>query len=498
MNPSDGTSGMNPNRPGRETVDYFRRIEHLCRKNVFAEAEAAEVIDDLAEDRPAHQDKVICDVLCSRVLEQVLARAGPARIDRFFSLFKSRYATLACDKYASHVLEFILTECKKSASTLSADALQYFLLEITHSDDTISTLARDKFGSHVLRSAMPLICEDENIRRRLLLVLFEDFVQLAADPAASFVLQAFVDSAALEKIPKVLDVEHFRRLSCDKTASFLIQKMAERINTRAWIKLLSSTFTESFVSDRYGHFVVEAVLRSMAASFLDEQIVAMIDSIASFRAPALSTVVQEVAKLCQKRELQAHFCSKLGNARAASDSFLEELMFKRFAPEFHPRSIDSALDALCSNLGSRRFEGFISNPLVPFVAKQKLIAEAVRGKVAQLARDKFGSRALERAFAEAEKSKRNTILRELNESRNDLEGHPIGKHILRTCSEEHQQKTGVKRELEEFLLQAEGSKGAGDGVSMPSVQDLLTKSKNKKPTKKKNSSSNKNDDDDRV
>jgi hypothetical protein len=445
---------MNPHRPDRTTIDYFRRVEQMVRQNALDNAQVTNLVSDLQEEKSATIDKVLKDVLCSRVIEQVVPLMNDEQVNAVFRFYRTKVGYLVSDRHASHVLETLIKSGK-----ITAENMKSFLVELTLDESAFATNCVDTYASHVIRTSMPSIAtEESDILPKVTEFIFSRFDSLAKDANGSFVLQALLDAAAPSKMPSAVTEETFFDLCSHPKAAYVMQKMAEKIPSKRWWRFLKKNMAK-YLSDRNANFVVQTILEhqheSMKQDYIDE-ILKVVSEMPENACPP--QVVQKLA-LCIKSspEMQAKHAS-LFQARMEKDAFLRTVITENFVPQFVPEP-DMTVDALKNDKNSRFAEAFLKNPNIPFVQKQKTINK-MKGSVAALAMDKCGSRVLERAFKEAEPSKRKWITKELQEDKHKIERSQYGRFVMRNCREERSTGAGVKRELQDFLQEEESGAAA--------------------------------------
>eukprot|EP00762_Andalucia_godoyi_P008115 ANDGO_02191.mRNA.1 hypothetical protein DFA_05640 len=558
-----GALRANPHRPDRTTIDYFRRIEGLIQKKALAESDAKLVLSDLVEEKGADLEKTMCDVLCSRTIEQIIPLLTQQETVRLTNLFSSRVAIFAVDRHASHVLETALVhttvdspkelninhnnqsnnQSKRTRRVYFSRVLLNVVRELFISKEAIANLAKDAYGSHVLRTVLvhigkPLafltrtdaqkhgssngggdnnddenkigdeeegdgendvakatwlrdrasrsqdyaveyfadgsekadaktrdstIAELKKLFKRFSETIFENFATLCVDDFGSFVVQALVEAVPPPKMPTVIDAQSFSRLVNHEKGAFVLQKLAECVPSKRWFRFIKDNIAD-YASSNPANFVVQSILEHQQLSFKEKHVMALCEGIAASRRRIPSQVYQKVVSVMSRYlSVQQKYAAWIvGVADSTNDAFLKTAIAESFVLEF-VKEPDCSMEALCNPSGSRMFESFLRNPHIPFIAKQKVI-QKLKGHIAALACDKFGSRVVERAFGEAEDSKRKFILKELEADRRKLERDRFARFVVIHCmskdaEEEAKHKSSVKRELQQLLLEEEQQEG---------------------------------------
>jgi hypothetical protein len=170
-----GGSRFDPNRPSRDVIDLFRRVEKQIDKDSFeTEDQRVEFVEGVFTGEILSDPVRLCkDVLCSRVIEKLLQASTFSILRRTMHALRGAYADLAFHKYGSHVLERLVSsipffpvldegsEGEESSSTVGTDDLpspRALLTEIVKELSVrFGDLVFDTYGSFSVRFLISIL-----------------------------------------------------------------------------------------------------------------------------------------------------------------------------------------------------------------------------------------------------------------------------------------------------------------------------------------------------
>jgi len=140
-----------------DTLKYFQRVEQVLDDNVFDDEEhksafMRNVFNEMQTDGThlsRHSQKT------SRIIEKIIPCLDSQLFGQFTILLEEEIDMLACDRFASHVIE---TLCKSSVAHVSDEVTcEIFVKFCRVLRKKCDKLLRDTYGSHVLSTALQVL-----------------------------------------------------------------------------------------------------------------------------------------------------------------------------------------------------------------------------------------------------------------------------------------------------------------------------------------------------
>ena len=150
---NDNVTDTRKGRLAEETINYFKRVEQVLLDNLFDDDEHKELfLKNVFNQIEKDGSQLTRHTLTSKVLEKIIPLLNINQYEKIILLFQPDIELLACDRFASHVLECL---CKNIKShTDSVDLVQIFCRFCKSIRIHSSSFLRDVYGSHVLSAVL--------------------------------------------------------------------------------------------------------------------------------------------------------------------------------------------------------------------------------------------------------------------------------------------------------------------------------------------------------
>eukprot|EP00123_Amoebidium_parasiticum_P019017 comp24333_c1_seq1/m.46036 comp24333_c1_seq1/g.46036 ORF comp24333_c1_seq1/g.46036 comp24333_c1_seq1/m.46036 type:complete len:737 (-) comp24333_c1_seq1:628-2838(-) len=149
----------------KETLEYFRHVNGLLDADNFEDDEEREIfMDNVFAQAEGVELKLAQDQDCSAILERLLRSSNHTQVLCFFQRLSGRYGAMAPDRFASHVLQTILSllpailaaQATSEQDDDSTSAEQLFLAMCNELSPEWYRLSEDSYGSHIVRVVVGL------------------------------------------------------------------------------------------------------------------------------------------------------------------------------------------------------------------------------------------------------------------------------------------------------------------------------------------------------
>jgi nucleolar protein 9 len=302
-------------------LTYFHQAEQTLNLNTFGSPdEKAMFVDSVFQEAKGKELKLVTNQICSKLMERLILSSTLKQVHQLFNSFNGRFYDLSRQKYSSHVIETFLVKCaalieREILTNNSANGSYDDDLEEEEDDDDddndgwvsmenmflfimgdfkshLKQMIRDKYASHVLRTALlvmtgkelPSSTESNSILRSKKSKIARKMIEIkdSEDYQKKFqVPSSFKDELKplLKEITDDETSESFRELAIDSIASPVLQLLIQLEgivdkNRTIWGTIFNgddenadvkqrekeSSFVEYLLSDNIGsHFLQNAI-----------------------------------------------------------------------------------------------------------------------------------------------------------------------------------------------------------------------------------------------
>lgn len=260
------------------SIYMFVVLAGIIAKNIFKQMEGNEI-------------NCCCNQVGCRTIEMFLPFASDAVLEQFMTSFSSDLRPLCCDRFATHVLEALLTICCKKSYDCEEDGMkqkcQEFTIKISKFLlNNLEDYVWDTYGNHVIRRVFinlaSLSIEDKKVKNKLEVKtdseIHSDYKEIIKDygerliswPQFNDLLYEELTSGMLQvllKALKMIDGKLLKKYLCkileDCTANINEEKKLPKAFFSKASIMLVETYLEVSKSKMYGKIYEQCFLSNL-------------------------------------------------------------------------------------------------------------------------------------------------------------------------------------------------------------------------------------------